>query len=165
MNYDIPKEEQENVLYTYWQLLRRVEAQTRRDNVLNQMLVIDGYKVLQRLGWNVNPDKWITDTQFKPIETKGLHTATLEGGTKVVAWYNPSTGHWLNKEQDHEIGFGGILYEKKIVSVEPLKGCIGCVHLTIGDGSECFNGWHCGAKCQTIKDADIRTNWCPLVLG
>ena len=45
-----------------------------------------------------------------------------------------------------------------------IKGCVGCVHLTIGDGSECCNGWHCGAKCRTLTNVDSRPNWCPLVV-
>ncbi len=59
--FNIPKEEQENILSTYWQLLRSFEARTKRDNELDKLLVVQGYDALKKLGWNVSPDKWITE--------------------------------------------------------------------------------------------------------
>lgn len=63
MNYNIPPDEVENVLYMYWQLLLEVEFNCIRDldDHYNKHLVESAYKLLHRsaiLDESIKPD-WI----------------------------------------------------------------------------------------------------------
>jgi len=50
-------------------------------------------------------------------ETKGFYRISLSNGTSVVAWYNPRSGHWLNKDQTFEIGFACWANDQVIVHI------------------------------------------------
>ena len=55
----IPKEEQENLLGVYWQMLREIESHTdSKKNALNASLVEGAYNVLNRIGYieDAKPD-------------------------------------------------------------------------------------------------------------
>lgn len=44
-------------------------------------------------------------------DTRGHYQVTLEDDTVLVAWFNPSSGHWINtcENSAREIGFGSLI--------------------------------------------------------
>ena len=52
MNYQIPEKEVENIISTYWQMLRTLESKldSRKNNALDNILIIGAYNILNRCG-------------------------------------------------------------------------------------------------------------------
>lgn len=58
---DIPKNEQENVLSVYWQMLIELETQAHSTNdPFKRMLVAGGYNVLNRINFTKTRPRWET---------------------------------------------------------------------------------------------------------
>ena len=55
------------------------------------------------------------------LEKKGFYKVVLEDGEKLKAWYNPLTGHWLDKKLKEEIGFSIHINSKTIVDAKFIK--------------------------------------------
>jgi hypothetical protein len=59
LTYDIPKDEQENILDIYWQMLMQIESHTKPEKQpLDAHLVEAAYKVLDRAGLYVGKPRW-----------------------------------------------------------------------------------------------------------
>jgi len=55
----IPEKDQQDVIDLFWQMLMELEGRTKPDeNILNKMLVEDGFKVMQRIGVTTHKPRW-----------------------------------------------------------------------------------------------------------